>query len=146
MAATLGYQCKLYFDTASYASPVWSEVTNCRDATLNLEVADADVTTRGNNGWKATIPTLKDASIDFGMIMDSTDTNFTTVRQAFINGTPIYVAAMTGGIAVTGSEGLWALMMVSKFTRNEQLTEAVTFDVTLKPTYSPSYPPTWHVI
>lgn len=34
---------------------------------LNLEKGEADVTTRANNGWRATKGTLKEGSIEFEM-------------------------------------------------------------------------------
>ena len=38
-----------------------------RDLSLNLEKGEADVTTRGNDGWRATLPTLKVNRVSVGM-------------------------------------------------------------------------------
>ena len=53
MGIKLGLDAKLYRNTSVYATPTWDEITNIRDLTLNLEAGEADVTTRGNNGWAA---------------------------------------------------------------------------------------------
>ena len=65
MTIKLGMEAKLYRNTGTYALPTWVEMINVKDLTLNLEAGEADVTTRGNAGWKATIAALKDGSIEF---------------------------------------------------------------------------------
>jgi len=143
----LGLDAKLYLDTsATPATPTWSLIGNCKDVTLNLETSEADVTTRSSNGWKASAPTLKDASVDFTMLWDPADTNFTKLKTAFITRGSVFMAVMDGEIATPGSQGLIAMMMVSKFTRNEPLVEAMTADVTVKPTYYPAIAPDWELV
>jgi hypothetical protein len=142
MAIRLGLDAKLYRNTGSGGSPTWDLVGNVRDVTLNLETGEADVTTRGNNGWRATVGTLKDASIEFEMVWDTGDADFTAFKDAFFNGTPIELAVMDGDIATTGAQGLRAVCRIINFTRSEALEEAITVSVTAKPTYSAS-PPSW---
>lgn len=145
MAVKLGLDAKLFRNTASYATPTWAEITNVRDVTLNLEAGEADVTTRGNNGWRATVATLKDGSIEFEMVWDSDDDDFTAIRDAFLNKTSVEMAVMDGSMATSGSQGLRASFMVTSFSRNEPLEEAITVSVTAKPTYSTS-PPEWMTV
>ena len=89
MPAKLGLDAKLYRNTGTYAAPTWDIIGNVKDLTLNLETGEADVSTRANNGWRATVGTLKDASLEFEMVWDSADTDFTSIRDAFLN--PILV-------------------------------------------------------
>ena len=145
MAVKLGLDAKLFRNTASYATPTWAEITNVRDVTLNLEAGEADVTTRGNNGWRATVATLKDGSIEFEMVWDSDDDDFTAIRDAFLNKTSVEMAVMDGSMATSGSQGLRASFMVTSFSRNEPLEEAITVSVTAKPTYSTN-PPEWMTV
>ena len=65
MTIKLGMEAKLYRNTGTYAAPTWVGMINVKDLTLNLEAGEADVTTRGNAGWRATIAALKDGSIEF---------------------------------------------------------------------------------
>ena len=75
MSTKLGMNAKMYYLTGTRAT--WgaadadgihggaapsglTELGNVRDVTLNLEQGEADVTTRSNDGWRATEPTLKD--------------------------------------------------------------------------------------
>ena len=142
MGAKFGMDAKLYRNGGSYESPTWTEMKNVRDVTLNVEKGEADVTTRGNNGWEALKATLKKGSVEFEMIDDSADADFTAIQQAFFGDTAIEFAVMNGDITTSGSQGLRATMDVFNFSRNEPLTEALTVSVTVKPTYAEN-PPEW---
>jgi len=140
MAIRLGMDAKLYRNTGTYASPTWDLIGNVKDLTLSLETGEADVTTRGNGGWRATVATLKDGSLEFEMIWDTEDTDFTAIRTAFLGNTAVEMAVLDGLVATTGSQGLRASFMVTNFTRNEPLEEAITVSVSMKPTYSANAP------
>ena len=140
MATRLGMDAKLYRNSGSYATPAWEEIGNVKDVTLNLEKGEADVTTRANNGWRATVGTLKDASIEFQMVWDTLDSDFDAIRQAFFNNAPIEFAVMDGDITDPDSEGLRATFDIFNFTLNEALEEAILVDVTIKPTYAENAP------
>ena len=140
MGKKIGLDCKLYYNAAGNENPIvpgnWTELTNCRDVTLNLETGEADVTTRGNQGWRATVATLKNGSVEFEMIWDTGDAGFTAIRQAYFNNTAIALAILDG----ESGEGLDADFSITNFTRNEPLEEAITVSVTAKPTYSTRAP------
>jgi predicted secreted protein len=144
MAARLGLKAKLFRNTGTFATPTWNEVKNVKDLTLTIEKAEADVTTRGNDGWRALIGTLKSASIEFQMVDDSEDDDFTAFQESFFADTNIEFAIMNGPmIAAPGgvaSEGLRATCQVFNFTRNEELENAIMRDVAIKPTYAVNAP------
>jgi hypothetical protein len=138
----LGMNCKLYFaaallsESATPGTTTWTEIDNAKDVTLNLETGEADITTRGNNGWKATAATLKEGSIEFEMLWKPGDSAFTALQGAWAAGTEIAVAAMDGlitGTGSTGKQGLASNFSVTNFSREEPMEEAVTVKVTLKP-------------
>ncbi len=145
MSVKLGLDAKMFRNTGTYATPVWDEIKNVRDVTLSLETGEADATTRGNNGWRATVATLKDGSVEFDMVWDAADDDFTALRDAFLNKTALDMAVMDGDIATSGSQGLRASFMITNFSRNEPLEEAITASVTVKPTYSAN-PPEWMTV
>ena len=145
MSVKLGLDAKLYRNTGNYASPNWNEMKNVKDLTLSVEAGEADATTRGNAGWKATLATLKDGSIEFEMVWDTADAGFTAIRTAFFGNTSIEFAVLDGDKATTGTQGLRAAMAITKFSRNEPLEEAITVSVTAKPTYS-DHAPEWMVV
>lgn len=147
MAQKLGLDCKLYFNAAGNETPIvpgnWTLLDNAKDVMLGVEKSEADVTTRGNNGWRATVGSLKDASIEFDMVWDTSDAGFTAIKDAFFNGTNIGILVLDGAVATSGSQGLAAEMAVITFSRNEPLEEAVTVSVSVKPTYA-TVAPFWH--
>ncbi|MBT7162271.1 MAG: hypothetical protein HN904_05795, partial [Victivallales bacterium] len=83
MSIKLGMEAKLYYGASGTTAS--TELTNVKDVTLNLESGEADVTTRANAGWRATIGTLKTGSVEFEMIWDSDDAGFTAIKDAYFN-------------------------------------------------------------
>ncbi len=143
MSVLLGMNAVLYRNTGTYGSPVWSVMGDVKDVTLDLETDEADVTVRGNNGWKATQPTLRSATIEFEMVWDPSNAGFTAIQTAFLAGSSIEFLALDQPVATTGAQGLRATMAVSKFSREEPLADAIKVKVTLKVTYSANAPSWW---
>ena len=150
MGVKLGMQAKLYrLETgpraawpASGAPAGLAALDNVQDVTLSLETGEADVTTRANNGYKATVATLKQGSVEFTMIWSSDDPGFKAVQEAYFQNKPIALAVLDGPMDTVGTQGLWADFSVTNFSRQEPLAEAITAKVTVKPTYS-NVPPAW---
>jgi predicted secreted protein len=146
MAVRLGIEGKLYRNSGTYGGPTLVEVTNVKDVTLNLEKATADITTRGSLGWRQMVGTLRDATVDFQMVWNTGDANFTAIKNAFlandVAGQTMELFIMSTDVDDADSEGLRASFMVEKFTRNEALEDAMTVDVTIRPTFSAN-PPAW---
>ncbi len=139
MAIKLGMEAKLYYKTGGQSGGgSWNELANTRDVTLNLETGEADVTTRANSGWRATVGTLKEASVEFEMVWDTADAGFTAIKNAFFNNEMIGLRVLDGD----GGQGLQADFSITNFSRNEALEEAITVSVTAKVTYSDT-PPSW---
>jgi len=150
MGAKLGMQAKLY-RLSSGVRAAWPNsgapanlvpLDNAQDVTLSMETGEADVTTRANNGFKATVGTLRSGSVDLAMIWDAADDGFRAVQEAFFQNKPLALAVLDGPKEEVGTQGLWADFSVINFSRQEPLAEAITAKVTLKPTYS-AIPPAW---
>jgi hypothetical protein len=141
MALKLGMAAKLFFKVGGVAAAgAWTELANVKDVTLSLETGEADVTTRANAGWKATVATLKEGSVEFEMVWDSADAGFTAIKNAFFGNLPIGLAVMDGDLAATGSQGLQADFSITQFSREEPLEEAIVVKVQAKVTYSTTAP------
>jgi hypothetical protein len=139
LTARLGSNCRIYKNTASWASPTWVVRNDpVKEVTLNLSAGEADVSTRGGGGWKQMITTLKDASIDIQLQWDPADTFCQELLDAFTGGTSLDLKVMDGAdpaaVGGTAPEGLRALFGVVSFNRSEPLEEGITVDVTIKPT------------
>ena len=139
MAIKLGMDAVLNYKTGGVGGGgSWTELSNVKDVTLNLETGEADITTRANSGWRATVGTLKEASVEFEMVWDTADAGFTAIKDAFFNNTEIGLQVLDGA---SGS-GLEADFSITNFSRSEQLEEALTVSVTAKVTYAGTAP-TW---
>lgn len=143
----LGMRGKLYVSATPFAGSDPSDVTitdtdvmgNVRNVTINLETGEADITTRDNDGWRAFAATLKEGTIEFESIWKPGDTKFEIIKDAWLDGAEIGAAALDTDYDA-GGEGVAGNFVVTNFTRNEDLEEAMTVSVTLRPsTYSQWY-------
>ena len=147
MPLVLGLNAKIYRNSGTFAVPVFEEIGNVRDVTLTLETAEADVTTRTNEGWRATVATLRDASVEFEMVWDTVDPNFDSIRIAYLNNGTVEFSVMDGDITVSGSQGLRFLSIISTFTRTEPLEDALKVQVSAKPAFAPpGEAPFWLIV
>lgn len=138
MSAHLGMAAVLHYKPSS----TYIAITNVKDVNLNMDKGEADVTTRASGGWKQTIDSLKDASVEWSMVWDTTDTAMNAIATAFFGNTTIAMAVMDGPYATTGSQGLVSFMTVTKFERKEPLAEAIMVDIAVKP--GPGATPAWY--
>lgn len=133
MAIVLGLDAKLLRGIAGATGA--TEVKNVKDLTLNLESGEADVTTRATQGWKASVATLKEASLEFGILYDTEDADFTAFQAAYFGNTPIALFVTDGN-----GSGLDADWSITGFSMEQNLEEAVMVSVTAKPTASTRAP------
>lgn len=134
MGARLGLDAKIYWNDGTYESPNWQEMDNVKDLTMNLETAEADVTTRGNNGWRATLATLKDGTVEFQSVDDPDDVNLEAFFEAWLNKTQIECLVLNGDKDTPGNRGWRITYMVTKFTTEQPLENAQMVSLSLKPT------------
>ena len=139
MSIKLGMEAKLFYKVGGQGGAGdWTELANVRDVTLSLEAGEADVTTRANSGWRATVATLREASVEFEMVWDTADAGFTAVKDAYLNNAALGLQVLDGD----AGQGLQADFMITNFSRSEPLEEGITVSVTAKVTYSDT-PPSW---
>ena len=146
MGAKLGMKGCLYYKPGGVAGPgVWTLLGNVKDVTLGLEKGEADVSTRANSGWRATVATLKEGSVEWEMVWDPDDAGMQAIFDAWLDDTVIGLTILDGPIATPGSQGLRADFAITKFGREEPLEEGMKCPVTAKITFSAT-PPEWHVV
>ena len=133
MAVVLGLDAILMRGTAGQTAA--TEVKNVKDLTLSMESGEADVTTRATSGWKASIAPLKEASLEFGILYDTEDADFTAFRDAYFGNTPLALFVTDGN-----GSGLDADWSITGFSVEQPLEEALTVSVTAKPTASTRAP------
>jgi hypothetical protein len=147
-SATRGKDFKLYRNTDDPydSSPTWSEVTNVRDLTRNLESSLADASIRGSD-FRLQVPTIKDLAVDFQMVYDPDDTHYDAMEDAFFANEMQEFLILDGSIAVAGSKGIRFQGYVANFSVNEALEDIGLTDVSLTPGYTPdNLPRRVHVV
>ena len=133
-----GHECKVYNNTGTHASPSWNELNIVKDVTLNMSQNESDITSRAGKGYVMTAGTLIDASIDFSVTWDPDDSaDFAELQNAFFDRNPVELLILDGPNDEAGNEGLQAFFVVTNFTRNEAIAEAVSADLTCKITKNP---------
>jgi len=142
MAHVVGIDAKMYYDASGVGGSSWSELANVRDVTVSLEKAEIDVSNRAYGGWRANAGALKDATIEWDMIYDTTDAGFTAIRDAWLNDTVIGLAIMDQNITTVGAQGLHADCEIMSFSQPQPMEDAIKVNVRAKPTYS-STDPSW---
>jgi hypothetical protein len=140
----ISINAKMYRNTGTYTVPVWNEIPGVHDVTLNLPIDEADVSTRGGGGFKASEPTLMDAAVEFDMPWEETDTDLTEFRTRALARTSLDMLVLDGDAATAGSQGLRATMKVFEFTREEALDDALRASLRLKPCLAANAP-VWFV-
>ena len=128
----LGMNAKIYQGAAGADLATLVEMSNVKDVTLNLEAGEADVTTRANQGWRATAPTLRECTAEFEMLWKPGDAGFDAVKTAFLTAGTIALAVLTGDKVTSGTEGPRGDFSITNFSRNEPLEEGVTVSITAK--------------
>jgi len=137
----LGLQARLFRNIGDYAAPVWQHVGSCREMTLSLERAEAEIATRGNAGFRATAVALKDASVEAELAYAPPDGDVDALIAAMTGGTSLDLLVADGdGI---GAQGLRADWIVQAIERGEPLEDAQRLRVTLK-TDSQAHAPQWY--
>ena len=124
----IGMNGKAYQGPAGTAIGSLVEITNIKDVSISMEAGEADVTTRGNSGWRATAATLRECSAEFEMLWKPTDVSFTAIKNAFLNATNLSMAFLSE----ESGQGPLGDFAVTNFSRNEPLEEGITVSVTVK--------------
>lgn len=122
----LGMNAKIYIgDPGGTPS---TEMTNVKDVTLTLSTGEADITTRANSGWRATVSTLKECTVEFEMVWLPGDAGFDYIKAAYLANTLIALKILDKASG-EGPDGDFA---VTNFSRNEALEEAIKVSVSCK--------------
>jgi len=129
----LGMNAGLYFGVSGETDvAAMTEIDNVRDTTINLEAGEADVTTRGNSGWRATAPTLRECQVEFQMVWRPGDEAFEAIKTAFLTSGAVALAVLDQKRTIADAQGPLGDFSILNFSRNESLEEAIVADVTAK--------------
>lgn len=114
----------------------YTEIDIVQDVTLTNERGEADITSRASGGYRETIGTVKDLTLEFSMHYDPTDAGFTAFKNAYDNNTILAIQVLDG----PSGEGYQADFRVTRFNINQPIENAQTVDVTCRTTPSATAP------
>ncbi len=124
--------------TAYYAvGTTWTEMTSVRDATLNVERALGDTSTR-NSDVKTSKPAMINASADLQLLHDPAAADWIALHAAFVGRTTVKVAFSDGSAAA--GQGWAGECYVSTFGREEPMEDTMVNNLTLVPARSSTLP------
>jgi len=126
-----GLDCKAYRNTGTSETPTWDLIECIEDLSIGLDHSSEDVSTRGGGGWKQERLTLKEGSVDVGLLYDTEDDDFQELLDAYFDESKIEVALMDGPIATAGSQGLRATVQVKSMPLEQPLAGVVKAAATL---------------
>lgn len=125
-----GIDARLFVGAADEALADLTELADVSDVDIPMPVDMADTTTRAGRGWKSQTPTTGDIEITF-TLKHSDDTQTQLLLTAARSRSKIALAALSGELATTGSEGPYGHFVVSSLTRNEQNSGVIEYAVSL---------------
>jgi predicted secreted protein len=129
----LGMNAKVYYHaTVDTALAAMTELTNVKNVTLNLDAAEADITSRANSGWQAIAAALRSAGTDFEMVWKPADTGFAAIKTAYLTSAAMEFAILDQDKATSGAQGLKGNFTVTAFNREEPIDGAIMVAVTIK--------------
>lgn len=132
--SAIGHAAKLYRNTGTNASPVWSEIKRAKDVSVPLTKGEADVSRR-ESAWEMFIGALKSVGLSFGYLHKrGTDPDRTALLASFVSGTPIQFAVMDDDITADGAFGVKFYGEVFEYPLDQPLKDGQTVAVVVKPT------------
>lgn len=140
----ISLNAKLYFNTGTFGTPTWTENSNVRDLTMDLDMDEADGSIRAT-GFALSEPTLLKAALNWNMNHDPADTNgWDAINTSFFARSSKEILCIDRTSA-TGAEGLRAICKFYKFSKGEPLGGIQTTDTVAKPCQNADGYPSWYV-
>lgn len=145
MAKKQGKEFKLYISTtlltgatstdvdARMTAGDFNEVAAVTNVNNNSEKNEIELQTRENGGQTVYFDGAFQEGIEVSLAYDTSDTRYTELQDAYINGTEIAVADVDGVLGAVGVKGWAGNCKVLAFNRPEGIDDAVVIDVRLRP-------------
>jgi hypothetical protein len=154
MSARIGQSHVLSRNTGTGASPVYDVIANVADVEFSSSADAAEASTRASR-FRTYASGMVDVSLTFNLVLNASDTDRTTIRDAHIAGTPMELIVSTGAIGTSGtvaSGGVagveWFRMgfVITGYSQSEPLNNVVTIAVEAKPATMTGFTAGWQTV
>jgi hypothetical protein len=128
----VGHQMKTYRNSGTVETPVWGEIGEIGDVTLDgFELGTAELKRRGNNYTKLLAALFNAFSLNMRYIHGLGGTMFTALRTDFLAKTTRQYAVCNGNINSDGTEGLTFAGLLTAFPWDQPLEDVSGHDVVI---------------
>lgn len=111
----------------------WLEMDTVADANLDQEKTEIEFATRENGGQNQYFDGPFSESLTLTIAVDSDDTHYGALKDAYVNKKEIALAVTDGPIGTAGTKGYAANFKVLSFPMTLSLSEVATVEVTARP-------------
>lgn len=142
VAPVLGLAGKAYYNSGTYGSPTWVLVANVGDIKVSDAREENEIKLRNQGGFVVTVAGLRKVSYEWSSVYDPGDTVQTAFRTAYNANPPtaLEMLILDGPQGTAGSSGIRATMAITKFPRQEELSNAMMQEFGVTPTYAANAP------
>ena len=135
MGVIRGVDCACYYNSATFASPTWVELTDIHNLELKDSKTKGDASRRVSDVQQE-VNTLRVVEITFDMVRDPDDTGFRKIQTAYQDDTLIEFAFTDGIITTSGTTYTRFECQINDFSPTEPLDGVSMYSVTASPTYT----------
>lgn len=136
LAPVVGFQGKLYYNSATYASPTWVLIPNVGDIKMTDEADEGELPLRAGGGFMLYVSGLRKIGWEWSSMHDNADTQIAAIGTAYAARSIMEFLILDGSSTNTGSAGFRVSCMITKFPRQEELSKPMMRDIGIKPTYA----------
>lgn len=141
MASVLGKDFKAYYNTGTFGTPVWTELTNISGLKTNMDIQQVSARTRASGAYMQSAATGLDFSISWKMLWNLADTGFMALHAAAIALTEKDMIFLDGSATSGSHQGPRISANFGKFSRDEDENNISFVDVECKGGYA--FAPSW---
>lgn len=129
-----------YWNTGTYGSPTWNQITGARDVSVSQTREVVEFDSRGHVVRTVAVTSLS-IEVSIELLYERASGDIDALRTAFLNRANLDVLLLDGQVTTSGSKGLRFTGLITEFTQNEPLSDAVTVSITMRPSESAEHPP-----
>lgn len=142
-----GREWKIYRNTATYATPTWTQVAERKDISIGLSKDEIE-SLRDGAEFREYLPGFKDMTIEFPIRYTNANTNLVAFKDDFFGdtSTSFDLLILDGPQGTSGSQGIRAMVTLTGFDMSAGLAEESTVDLTFRPTYNTDGETDWFTV